>query len=65
MCEVLAVSTSRYYAWRGLGLSDHDRRDVELSNMTRDIHKDSHGSYGSPVFLRVCQTAESGRAKTE
>lgn len=53
MCDVLGVSTSGYYAWRGRGPSDRDRRDAELSNMIRDIHTASYGTYGSPRILRV------------
>ncbi len=53
MCDVLGVSTSGYYAWRGRGPSDRDRRDAELSNMIRDIHTASYGTYGSPRILRM------------
>ena len=53
MCDVLGVSTSGYYAWRGRGPSDRDRRDAELSNMIRDIHQASRGTYGSPRILSV------------
>ena len=53
MCDVLGVSTSGYYAWRKRGPSDRDRRDAELSEMIRDIHSASHGTYGSPRILTV------------
>lgn len=53
MCDVLGVSTSGYYAWLDRGPSARDRRDAELSNMIRAIHKHSRGTYGSPRVLAV------------
>ena len=48
MCDVLGVSPSGYYAWCKRGPSARDRRDAELSNMIRDIHRHSRGTYGAP-----------------
>ena len=48
MCELLGVSRSGYYAWRGRGPSARDRRDEELTEMIEQIHTDSRGTYGSP-----------------
>ena len=55
MCDVLGVSTSGYYAWRERGPSARDRRDAQLSNMIRDIHKRSRGTYGAPRVHSVLQ----------
>lgn len=53
MCDVLGVSTSGYYAWLDRGPSARDRRDAQLSDMIRDIHTASYGTYGSPRILRM------------
>jgi len=48
MCRFLGVSTSRYYAWRGRGLSRRAVEDAELLGLIRKIHKGSRGIYGAP-----------------
>ena len=53
MCDVLGVSRSGYYAWCKRGPSTRDRRDAELSNMIRDIHRHSRGTYGAPRIHAV------------
>ena len=53
MCDVLGVSRSGYYAWCKRGPSARDRRDAELSNMIRDIHRHSRGTYGAPRIHAV------------
>lgn len=48
MCRVLEVSTSGYYAWLKRPESIRARRDRELSERIRHIHKRSKGTYGAP-----------------
>ena len=48
MCDVLGVSTSGYYAWLDREPSARDRRDAELTEMIKEIHEESYGTYGSP-----------------
>jgi putative transposase len=47
-CEVLLVSRSGYYAWRGRGPSATERRRSALTEQIRDIHRASRQTYGSP-----------------
>ena len=47
MCDVLGVSTSGYYAWLDREPSARDRRDTELTEMIKEIHEESYGTYGS------------------
>lgn len=63
MCDLLGVSTSGYYAWLDRGPSARDRRDAELSDMIRDIHTASYGTYGSPRILRVLKRRGEGVGK--
>ena len=51
MCDVLGVSTSGYYSWRGRGLSARAKRDRELTKLIEEIHRFSRGTYGSPRIL--------------
>ncbi len=48
MCQVLDVSTSGYYGWRGRELSNRSREDEELTGRIRKIHEGSRGIYGAP-----------------
>lgn len=48
MCRVLGVSTSGYYAWRGRRQSARARQDAELTQLIREIHQVSRGTYGAP-----------------
>ena len=48
MCDVLGVSRSGYYAWRGQPLSNRAREDAALTERIRAIHAASDGNYGSP-----------------
>lgn len=50
MCQVLAVSSSGYYAWRERPESAHSRANQELAQEIRAVHAKSRGTYGS---LRV------------
>ena len=48
MCRVLDVSRSGYYAWLRRPLSRRAREDGVLVGVIADVHKRSHGTYGSP-----------------
>jgi hypothetical protein len=48
MCQVLAVSTSGYYAWRGRPQSQRAQDNLELVDRIKKIHAESRGTYGSP-----------------
>jgi transposase InsO family protein len=48
MCKVFGVSQSSYYSWRANKLSQRKRRDIELTNMIKQIHHSVKGRYGSP-----------------
>jgi putative transposase len=48
LCETLEVSPAGYYAWRGRGPSDRQRRRDALAVEVRAIHAEVRGRYGSP-----------------
>ena len=48
MCRLLGVSRGGYYAWSTRPLSDHAKRDIELTSMIEVIHEESRGTYGAP-----------------
>jgi transposase InsO family protein len=48
MCQMLDVSRSGYYAWRGRPASQRESRRVELMAQIRAAHEHSRGTYGSP-----------------
>jgi putative transposase len=48
MCRVLQVSTSGFYAWLRRGCSQRQKQDQHLSEQIRQIHHQSHSTYGSP-----------------
>jgi putative transposase len=56
-CEVLEVSRSGYYAWRGRPESARARRREELAEKARKVHGHNRGVYGSP---RVCAALRAG-----
>jgi len=45
--KTLGVSVSGYYAWRGRPLSARAIRHVWLTDVIRQVHADSNGTYGS------------------
>ena len=47
MCRLLAVSRSGYYAWRIRPESQRAKTDRELTELIRQIHRDSDGVYGA------------------
>jgi transposase InsO family protein len=48
MCQVLEVSASGYYAWRGRPVCQRERDNQELLDQIREVHADSRKLYGSP-----------------
>ena len=48
MCQLLSVSRSGYYAWRGRSQSDRAKLDRVLMPKIKRIHEASQGTYGSP-----------------
>jgi len=51
MCDVLDVSSSGYYAWRGRPESQRSREDRKLKKKIRSIFNRSRQTYGSPRIL--------------
>ena len=61
MCEVLGVSASGFYAWRGRPrLTPRVRADRGLRARIRAIHAESRGAYGSPRIHEALQQAGHG-----
>ena len=48
MCAVLEVSPAGYYAWRERPVSERAKSNAALLDTIRQVHRDSHGRYGSP-----------------
>lgn len=48
MCQVLKVSTSGYYEWRGRPPSAREQANERLLAAIRRVHAGSRGTYGSP-----------------
>lgn len=48
LCEILAVSRSGFYAWRGRPESSRSQRDAELGEAIAAVHQRSRRTYGSP-----------------
>ena len=48
LCEVLEVSSSGYYDWRGRPESAHAKQNRQLVTKIRVFHKASRETYGSP-----------------
>jgi transposase InsO family protein len=57
LCRVLGVSTSGFYAWQRRQPSQRARVDAELIEHIRDIHADSHCTYGAPRVHAELRTA--------
>lgn len=47
MCEVLEVSVSGYYAWKGREMSQHEQKDQQLSIHIQQTFKANRQVYGS------------------
>ena len=66
MCDVLEVSTSGYYAWRGRGPSQRAQDDARLLERIRELHAASKQRYGAPRIhaeLRVGDGVAVGRKR--
>lgn len=48
MCRVLGVGRSGYYAWRQRPVSAQEMANQDLTQQIKDIHQQSHQTYGSP-----------------
>jgi transposase InsO family protein len=48
MCEMLDVSRQGYYAWVNRPASARQQRRAQLIDRIRQVHEQSHGTYGSP-----------------
>ena len=48
MCRVLGVSVSGYYAWTQRPASNRSQEQLTIVTAIKEIHKESHGAYGSP-----------------
>jgi putative transposase len=48
MCDLLGVSPSGYYVWRGRPVSARSQANQKLAMEIRAIHARSRGTYGSP-----------------
>lgn len=57
MCEVLQVSRSGYYAWRGRPESMRMAEDRQLAQEIATIHARHRGRYGSPRILEDLREA--------
>lgn len=55
MCDVLSVSTSGYYDWRGREPSQRQQENQQLLEEIEQIHAASRGTYGSPRVHRELQ----------
>jgi putative transposase len=53
LCDVLGVSRSGYYAWKGRPVSSRAREDVQLVADIKVAFKAGRGAYGSPRVLRA------------
>ena len=67
MCEVLAVSSSGYYAWKARDNSGKEGRALRLLRAIEDVHKSSRATYGSPrIFAQLKGMGhEVGKTKVE
>lgn len=68
MCRVLKVSRSGYYAWRTRKPSNRAVEDERLSELIRDAHERSRGTYGSPRIhaeLRLAHDVRCSRKRIE
>ena len=55
LCEVLGVSQSGYFAWRGRPACRRQREDMVLLAHLRSAFALSNGTYGSPRMTRELQ----------
>ena len=55
MCRLYGVTRAGYYAWRRRAPSARAEANTTLLQRIEDIHRRSHGTYGSPRIHRVLQ----------
>jgi transposase InsO family protein len=55
MCEMLDVSRSGYYAWRGRPPSNREMANQELYTKIKAVYHESEGTYGSPRIYSVLE----------
>jgi putative transposase len=55
MCDVLGVSPSGYFAWRGRPACHRQQQDLIFLASIRSAFTSSHGTYGSPRMTRELQ----------
>lgn len=55
LCQVLGVSQSGYFAWKGRSASPRQREDMVLLAHVRSAFALSNGTYGSPRMTRELQ----------
>ena len=48
MCNVLGIVRQSYYAWRNRGPSQREQENEKLLEDIKEIHRQSHQTYGSP-----------------
>ena len=68
LCRTLGVSSSAFYAWQAMPVSDRDLDDAILTNTIVDIHAMSRRSYGSPrvyAELRLGEGIRCSRKRVE
>ena len=53
MCQVLKVSRSGYYAWRGRPPSEREMANQALYKEIKAVYDESHGTYGSPRIYQA------------
>jgi putative transposase len=58
MCDAMGVSESGFHAWRQRPPSRRARKDLELTEKIRSIHRESTGIYGAPTIH--AELAEQG-----
>ena len=56
MCQVLAVSSSGYYAWRRRPPSRQQRANERLVKRIHTVHVQSRQTYGSPRITEALQS---------
>jgi putative transposase len=63
MCEILEVSRSGYYAWRGRRPSKRLDQEAQLKGSIQEAHQRGRGTYGSPRVTQElkCQGLVAGR----
>jgi putative transposase len=67
-CRLLGVSRSGYYDWLDRRPCERARRDVELTELIKQIHEENRGVYGSPRIhaeLRMAHGIHIGRKRVE